>query len=47
MIDLNKPYEGDVCKYNGILWVYFQGKWHILEEAMQKVYEVEVDASKL
>lgn len=40
MIDLNHPYEGDLARYNGVLWVFTQGKWVLLEEAMKVVYEV-------
>jgi hypothetical protein len=42
MPDLNKPLEGDLAKYNGIIWVYSQGKWLVLEEAMKIVFEVGV-----
>ena len=38
--DLNKPFEGDLAKYHGIVWVYTQGKWLVLEEAAKIVYEI-------
>ncbi len=40
MLDLNKPFEGDLCYYGGATWVYFEGKWVRLDDAMKMTFDV-------
>jgi hypothetical protein len=39
--DLNKPYEGDIAIYNGVKFVYIQGKWYTFDDAMNMTFYVQ------
>lgn len=43
ILNLNTPFEGDLAEYNGIIWIYYQGKWYTLEETKSWIFEIQKD----
>lgn len=41
LLDINKPMDGDLAKFNGELWVYVAGlkKWLRLSEAGKMIWD--------